>query len=214
MRKALKFAMAELSLNDIETMYVGSIVMYQNKPVLFKAIAGDLKVTAVDLASGKKEYVPFDRKMFKPHLGRIGYINQGGHAFYTMRMPSRRFSIGITRTNTRMAYVEKHKFDDSFLRAIDKVHNLQANGWASCFANKYPKLADAIKIAAASQGSCAFDKQFAVDRDRVIYYKGKAVGNIDARCSTLKRITFKEGFEFLQILLEPNYEKTARTFSS
>jgi len=204
--------MAELSVADISQLYADSIVLYKDRPARIITVHNDKTVTVLGLYSQRRNRVEFNQKDFKPTLGRIGFINHGGHAFYAFRRPSRRFSIGLTRNNTEVNSIcrDMHKI----INAYDQVRNMNTKSWAQALFAEYPTFRDAIRIAKETDGSCAFDKQFAVDSSRNIFFKKQLVGTIPVRMSSVKRIQFKPDYQFLEILLENHYDKTVRTFAA
>lgn len=202
--------MAELSLADIEQLYNKSIILYKGRPTKVMNVGRDGGITILSLANGRKSVVPFVKADFKPTLGRIGFINHGGHAFYAMRTPMRRYSVGLTSANTVISMLEGHR--NVAYRAYDAVAAMNHACWNAALTSNYPTFKDAIAIAKETQGSCAFDKQFAIDHERNVFYKTNRVGVLPARASTYGRIEFKPEYQFLQLLIEPNYEKTVRTF--
>lgn len=201
--------MAEIATGDLEQLYGKSIVLYKGKPV--KVLTFNLReATVLSLITGRKMHVEFKAEDFKPPVGRIGFINHGGHAFYVMRNPVRRFSIGHTQYNTVVRVLDGHR--DNQYAAYEQVRALNVKGWGAALMNDYPPFKNAIGIAKETEGSCAFDKQFAVDAERNIYYKHRCVGTIPPRTTKLGRIQFQPEFQYLELLVEPHYEKTIRTF--
>lgn len=201
--------MAELALNDIEQLYVGSICKFRNEIVRVNSVNVDREVSITLLRYNKKALVKFNQDDFTATRGRIGYINEGGHAFYTTRQPVRRYSIGLTNGNTQISYLPKFRRESH--RAIEIVSRMASKSWAYALSNEYPTLSQAIQIAKESNGSCAFDKQFAVDKDRIIYFKNDPVGSIPPRTSTIKRIVLAPEYAHLELLLKQNYDETVRT---
>ncbi len=204
--------MAELSIADIDQLYNKSIILYKGRPSKVIGVSRDGNLNVLTLANGRKNVVKFVKADFKPITGRIGFINHNGHAFYAYRTPMRRYSIGLTNQNTSIRYLVGHQ--NLAYKAMDKVVMMDSVAWDSALTNDYPSFKDAIRIAKDLNGSCAFDKQFAIDFQRNIFYKHICVGVLPVRASTIARIEFNPGFDFLQVLLEPNYEKTVRTFEA
>lgn len=202
--------MVELSVADIEQLYYKSLILYKGKPAKVLSINRDKTVMLTILASQRKVVVPFIQDDFKPVLGRIGFVNHGGFAFYVQRMPVRRYNIGLTQQNTVVRGISRHH-PEAF-RAYDAVAALNTKSICQALDNDYPTLQSAIKAAKEREGSVAFDKQFAVDHMRNIYFKATKVGAIPLRYSARNRIRFEPEYEFLEILVEPHYEKTVRTF--
>lgn len=204
--------MVDITVADIDQLYSKSIIMYRGRPARVVEVNRNKEVTILGLMSGRKSVVPFNQLDFRPVLGRIGFINHGGFAFYVVRNPARRYSIGLTTQNTHIYSVTRdaNQVRDSY----NQVTKMSSKGWAQALMNDYPTFRDAINIAKETKGSCAFDKQFAVDAQRNIFFKKQIVGHIPSRMSTIGRIEFQPAFQFLEILVENHYEKTVRTFAA
>jgi len=204
--------MPEINARDAITMYAGSLLLYKGSPVKVKTIDENLKVNYTDLETGRSGTVQFNYENFKPVVGRVGYVNHGGHAFYVMRSPSRVYKVGLATDNTKFKYIDHHRHHPTFVRALDKVCAFTSGSYVNAIANDYPTLSVSLRVAKESGGSCAFDKQFAVDFERNIYFKGKVVGAIPGRYSTKSRIEFLPEFAFLSFPLEASRENTPSTF--
>lgn len=205
--------MAELALNDIIQLYHDSICMYKGHPVRVVVIDPDANVTLIYLRQDKKAKVKFERELFGPPLGRIGFVNEGIHAFYVTRQPIRRYQIGLNRGNIGIKGIPGRD-PRAYKRDYDVCARMSTKAWGKALDNDYPTLVAALRIATEHQGSVAFDKQFAVDADRCIYYKDKVVGSIPPRMSTVKRIVFNAGYEYLDTLLTRPNDKTTRTITA
>lgn len=204
--------MVDITAADIDQLYSKSIILYKGRPARVISVNHNKEVTILGLMSGRKNVVPFSQADFKPTLGRIGFINHGGFAFYVVRQPARRYSIGLTSQNTSVYPIIRN--GERARATWDQVISMNTKGWGQALLNDYPAFRDAINIAKETGGACAFDKQFAVDFDRRIFFKKQCVGHIQPRMSTIGRIEFTHEFQFLEILLENHYDKTVRTFAA
>lgn len=204
--------MPDINLGDLEQLYYKTIVMLKGSPVLITSFDPERNMYYLDLRTGKKHHCKFVADDVKPVAGRVGYINHNCHSFYMQRMPVRRYQVGLNTGNCKLLYHEQQRHHQTFLNSHTQVSRLSVGSIANAILNIYPSFREAVGTAKVSGGSCAFDKQFAVDNERNIYYKTKQVGVLPARSLSVKRIQFKEGFEFLETILEPHYEKTIRTF--
>jgi hypothetical protein len=206
--------MVELSVDDIRQMYVDNIVSYKGEFVKVRSVNAEGLVSIIRLGSGKQSTVKFNRQDFSSPRKRIGYINHNCHAIYISRVPVRRYGVGINRGNTKTMFHETDRYKPTFVRALDQVARFDSKSWDDTLNNEYPSLRSALSIAARSGGSCAFDRQFAVDDLRYVYYKSIYVGKIAPRYYTPQRIEFNEQFSFLSVLMELNNENTVRTFEA
>lgn len=204
--------MAELALNDAIQLYHDTICMYKGQPVRVVSIDVDFNVLLIYLRQDKRTKVKFEHELFGPPLGRIGFVNEGVHAFYITRQPIRRYQVGISRGNIQARGVPGNSLQ-AFRRDQDACRRMSSKAWGKALDNDYPTLVAAMRIASEHNGSVAFNKQFAVDFNRFIYYRDKRVGYIPPRMSTVKRITFDKGYEYLDTLLTQSNDKTTRTIA-
>lgn len=204
--------MPELSEHDIVQLYADSVCMYDGHPV--KVMEAGRNMRILNLEHGKESTVKFEYDKFKSLKTRLGFVNSDGYVFYAARRPARRFSVGITRSNTVIQYVgPQPQYYRHFRGAQEIITRMQSKDWHNTITGKYPSLQLAAKIAANTKGCCAFDRQFAIDKERNVYYKMERVGILPKLARSTNRITFDEGKEHLELLLNPNYDKTVRTFS-
>lgn len=205
--------MPDLHHADVHQLYSDTVCRYKDAPVRVMEINRDLMVTIMLLRHGKTAVVKFEQDLFGPPLGRIGFVNEGVHAFYVTRQPVRRFQVGLNRGNVKYHYlpmIDRKKAE----RDYNVAYRMNTKAWAKALDNEYPSLAEALRIATEHNGTVAFDKQFAVDGERNIYYKTNKVGYIPPRMSTVKRVVFNLGYEHLDTLLIYSYDKTTRTIAA
>lgn len=205
--------MAKLALNDAIQLYHDTICMYKGQPVRVISIDADFIVTLIYLRQDKRAKVEFEHELFGPPLGRIGFVNEGVHTFYVTRQPIRRYQVGLNRGNIGVRGIPGNN-PRAFQRDYDACVRMVTKAWGKALDNDYPTLAEALRIATEHKGSVAFDKQFAVDHNRTVFYKDKVVGSIPPRMSTVKRIVFNVGFEHLDTLLTRPNDKTTRTIAA
>jgi hypothetical protein len=203
--------MPELVEPDIVQLFGDCVCMYDGHPV--RVIKAGRNMRIKNLEHGKEATVKFEFDKFKPLRSRLGFINFNGMVFYAARTPSRNFSVGLTQRNVKLdflnhAAVNRNRMHENY----DKVRKMTGKEWFDTIKGNYPSLQMALKIASTTNGSCAFDRQFAVDKDRNVYYKKVLVGNVPARARSINRIVFKDGYEHLELLLDMNYDKTVRIF--
>lgn len=205
--------MPNLNHADVHQLYLDTICTYKGAPVRVLEINRDLLVTVMLLRHGKLAQVKFEQELFGPPLGRIGFVNEGVHTFYVTRQPVRRFQVGLNRGNIKvnnLPIVDRKKAERDYSTAL----KMNTKAWAKALDNEYPTLAEALRLATEHKGTVAFDKQFAVDSERNIYYKTNRVGSIPPRMSTVKRVVFSQGYEHLDTLLIYSYDKTTRTIAA
>lgn len=196
--------MREMSIEDIQQKYEGSVVMFEKRPVLFKKVAGDYSCRIFDLMAQKEEQVLFSMKSFLPPAPRIGMVNINGSVVYVVRNAIRRYKLGLSRENISVQALPVDYPDGRAANYIALVGSLERKELGEALLNKYPTLREAVRRVSQFSGACAFDKQFAVDSEGEILYKTQAVGRLENG----KDIVFSKGFEHLAILLNKGYEKS------
>jgi hypothetical protein len=199
--------MDKLSKNDVEQLYLGCLLRYKGDIVKVYDVLSADEVEIFKLASQESVIVPFIQSDFTPIAERIGFVNDFPNGVaYISRQPKRLFSVGITSNNTRITLLAgillpRHIVGFTSLAIVDAINN------------KYPSLSQALKIVSKESRHCAFDKQFAIDSNRNIYFKSRGiVGYLPKPYRSKERIVWKYGAEMYQFLLEPRHAKTVRTF--
>lgn len=199
--------MAEISHQDLCTMYQSSVVLYKDRPVKVKKVGAKREFNLLNLRTQRQAIVPFVQKDFSAPCRRLGFVNYGMSVCYLTRKPKRQFCIGISSENTLVEALSDEFYPDGKANTRAKVMSFDIPELADTLFNEYPTLADAIKQVKAFEGACAFDKQFAVSYDFEIYYRTLYVGDIAKNCTSVDKIQWKPGFEHLAILLGNNHEK-------
>ena len=200
--------MDKLSFDDVHQMYVDSVVLYEGKLVrVMEAVYNareEIYVAVERLEDGKRSDVVFDRSLFKAP-NRIGYVNYEDAAWFISRTPGRMFKIGLTQANIKTIAT------DAFI--IRRAPRVNSKELQAAHDNIYPTLYKAWLAVKGEAAKClAFDHQFAICNRRFIYFKGKRVGGIPKGNVRKSNIVWDNKFEFLADILEPDYEKTVRTF--
>lgn len=203
--------MPELSEADIGQLFGDSVCLYDGHPV--KVVRAGNNMRILNLEHGKESTVKFDFNKFKALKSRLGFVNVNGVAFYAARTPSRNFSVGITQRNVKINAPNPGLYNrNAYHAAYDRVRKMVGKEWFDTIKGSYPNLATAIKVAVNTKGLCAFDRQFAIDCNRNVYYKLTKVGSLPERARSTNRVTFYKGCEHLELLLNPDYDKTVRIF--
>jgi len=194
-----------MDYDDIVRDFVGCVVMYQDKPVYINEVSRDCKtVIYTDLLTQNLAREDLDIARFLKPIARIGYFNIGRYAFFAQRTPIRKFYMGLNPRNVSVQHIietgdaERHK-----------AQQLATKEVAEALLNHYPTLKQALKQCVELKGSCAFDKQFAVDYRMNVYYKTNPVGKVKDG-----NIEFKEEYKHLILLLDNNHAKDLRDFKA
>lgn len=208
--------MDNMDIADIKRDVVGTVMMYDGVPHFILKVNDNKELTASPVADPTAtSKFSYNSKLLKPITGRIGMISDGeGSVVYATRLPARKFHIGLSSASLVLDMVYRTP-DMGQKDTLYLMKQFALPTVADALLNKYPSVATAYKIAKQSNGAMPFDKQFAVDHTRAIYYKtGKVVGHFPPKAKTVQEIQFKPEFDHLRLLLENNYEKTVRTFTS
>lgn len=205
--------MDDISIEDIFQLYNGSVCLYKGEPVKVVEILGRNEIVLRSLEFSKKFSVKFSFDYFSAPIGRIGFVNHGNLAVYVTRRPLRQWAVGLKNSNIKcrlpLIKVDIEHLDK--LKAIRDVGKMELKAMAMSLKNNYPSFADALKLAVNKKGVFAFDKQFAVDYERNIYYKTRHVGRVP-RGTNLEKTVFTPGNDYLLLPLIQHYEKTIRVF--
>lgn len=196
-----------LSERDIGQLYLHSILLYKDELVYVSSQNGQL-LTLYVYRTRKKITIPFVKEHFNSPKNRIGMINIGKSVFFIERSTHRQYSIGFTEENLHVKTLPV-PYPAGLSRTKECLNELTAAAYYQSYSNDYPPLAPAYEKAKEYNGACAFDKQFAVDKDGIIFYKNFMVGSYINGI-----IAFIPGYEHYSLLLENSYEKTSRTFKA
>jgi len=196
-----------LSLDDIIQQYMNNVVVYKGKLVKVVDVKGDKTVKIKDLESQKQAVVGFNLKDFRPPKERLGMVNVADSVIHLSRIPVRKMEIGLNGKNLKMTYLGC-PYPQGLRETQTMLKGYDLPEVADTYFNRYPVFPKAFKKAIDSQGTCAFDRQFAVDFNGNIYYKQMAVGTVPLKAKNVNDIVFSDKFKYLSILLDGNHEKT------
>ena len=204
--------MDEISIGDIEALFCKTLVLYKGTPVYFKSISMGREAILLVLEHGKDIRVKFELEDFSAPRGRIGFVNHGNLAFYFARRPRRQYAVGVNTHNIVVSTL-RYLSHERQMAAHSEICAFNKKALHFAMLNQYPKFKEAFEQAVKTGGAVAFDKQFAIGSDGMIYYKNKLVGkhSLDKEPS-LKNIKFEKEFDFLQLPLLQNHGKAAKTF--
>jgi hypothetical protein len=189
-----------LPIHDIDLIFNRCVVFYKNKPVYIEQVYPDGKVSVRDLLTQKSSNIRFDLKAFSNPVRRIGFINVNGSVLYAYRVPVRKFKAGICDVNIRINTLEvDYPFGRDQTRL--RVKSLLFPELGQALINKYPTFKEALGRITTGEAAVAFDKQFAIDNRRRIWYKTQQVGNLSR-----SKIEFFQEYNYLKSLLGENDE--------
>lgn len=199
--------MDEISHDDQCQLYLNNLVDYNGKLMLVRDIYDGIFTCRTAGNPAEVKDIRFEKDLFKAPR-RIGYINTPEGALFLSRLPRRLYGIGLNRNNTEIIK------NDVVMPKAYFEYIVSKEGIAEAYSNKYPTFYKAYQLAKEKQTTVAFDRQFAIDFQRNIYYKGSVTGVLPKGYVRKLNIQWFAGFEFCEYTLNANYEKTVRTFAN
>jgi len=199
-----------LERGDIIQQYLNCIVKYKDRIVYVDEVDGRCNITITYLETMKRDVVAFNLKDFKVAKNRIGMVNHNGFVFYCERIPVRKMQIGINFNNFSVSRPQFHTLRD-WKTSRETIQSLRENCVFNSMVNRFPSFERCLELTRSGNKNIdcmAWDRQFAVDKSGMIYYKDSRVGNIPVGKNKESDIVFDAGYEYLSIVLERNYEKT------
>lgn len=201
--------MDDLNRGDIQQQYYQNIVMYKGD-LVYVATVGDeapVKLIVYRLIDNKRMSVAFTLKDFGPPVGRLGMVNVAGSVVYASRRPVRKMNIGISTGNLVVHHlpVEYPEGRDESLMAVKRLRSPEM---AATMNGMFPTFQECLAYLKENRGAMAFDRQFAIDSDRRVFYRTNEVGNLPKNCTKPERIVFSKEYEHLNILIGDNCAKT------
>ena len=202
-----------VGLDDLKTFWKGCIALYKGEPVFVigvglaerKGYVAQIK----ELKTGEIHRVNIEEGTLTPPDGRLGYVNLNGTIIYTQRKPVRRFMMGINDGNLAVKKLVNYIHYER-----GEIHDLSTTSmeFYRTLVGDYPTLAQAIEQTKTFGGACAFERQFAVDENRHLYYKTYLVGQVGRGAVDRRGLILKPEFKYLtSVIGEFSYEEAART---
>lgn len=170
---------------------VGTIVMHKGEPVNILQIDLDGD-THFQYLLDETQDCCFVDDLDLVGQNKLGYVNYNGHSYHLVRKPLRHdWRQGLRPGNVAFSGEEGfHAFPNKALR--------------NTIVGNYPKFQEALdKVTKGKLNRVAFSRNFALDRDKSLHYKGRVVGSFDKLINLQER--FKYLTESLNDILEGNY---------
>lgn len=162
--------------------------MYEGKPHQIVDIAHhDRKLIGYNLISGRKRRLDWDGKKLDITPQKLGYVNHSmGFAQYICRKPMRRdWKQGLRDNNAATPKNNRSNFETSAI--------------AKALLNEYPNLEECYAFCDEGGDSMAFSKNFCLDRDKRVMYKGwVAIGSV----TKAMKIEIEKGKEWIEQALQ------------
>lgn len=193
--------MDEISIQDLERMYYHTTAMYKGVPIYIEEIPSRHDMVGVNLSSGKRLDFKFKHGDLLPPDGHVGFVNYRGHAVYVKRCPRRIYHVGLATGNITAVVVPA-----AIGVRVSESTILRTKSIADSMIGIYPTLEEALEqLEQGAVRAVAFNKQFAIAKDKSIYYKTSHVGVYKNN-----RIVFQQGKEFLNNLFRSEDVKNLR----
>jgi hypothetical protein len=197
--------MDDISDQDKIQQFQDTLILYKGKPCKVKQIGPKIKI--FNLVTQRPSFVEFSLKEFAPPSLRLGFVNIDEAAVYVSRKHIKQFQIGLSKSNCSF-FVNDNMYVPDRRGAIHKLASLECPEFSDMLFGHYPKLEDAFAQAKEFKGAVAFDRQFAIDCRKQVFYKRWFVGYYEGG----KKIVFDDKYQYLSLLLNGEYEKAKRTF--
>lgn len=185
----------EISLADQRQMFQNSLVLYNTNPVWighigYECVAdctmiGNNEECALDLRDEKFDFTPVN----------TGYVNLQGYSFFLSRSTRRQWKQGLSPDNISVKYNTLYTDNGRFENAYHRVKELRCKPIFNTVKNIYPSLEQAIESFEDNVREVAFDRQFSVNHQGFLYYKGYLVGNVNLYSH---KITFNNEYKYLE----------------
>ena len=199
-----------LTVADARQLYANSLLMYKDKPVFVISISADYRARIINIDTGRESTVDFSTKHFKAIGNRLGFVNSNCCCVFVYRKPVRLYSVGLTTNNTGIVYAKNCNMGGNAMNAVGRISTLQIQQLVDTINGEYPEFGEAQTLAREFDGSYAFDRQFAIDSERNIFYKDKHVGVSKGSCT--KDIQFFDKFNYLNLVIGNVHDKNPRDF--
>lgn len=203
----------KLSYDDITQQFYKNIVLYEGKPVYVTGVSREtLKVTFTELLTGKRSNAPFSLKTFLPPAVRIGLVNTCGSVVYVVREPKRKMTMGLNSGNLRIKELAVD-YPEGIVETFAEIKTLKSADLARAMIGEYPSFEECLEHVKEFKGAMAFDRQFAIDNNRMIFYKTGCVGHLPKNCNRVDTIAFDKPHQHLALLIGDNCGETLRAIA-
>lgn len=202
--------MEALAYQDIVQQYHRTVVLYKGEPVNVTAVGEDMptKVRVLDLLQQKTRTVQFNLVDFTPPTFRIGMVNIGGSCLYVVRKPVRKMQVGVNSSNCNVSHIPEAKYLEGAGECMSQVSKFTGVEIGNAIKGIYPSFEECLDFIKNFRGTMAWDRQFAIDCRRQVFYRTALVGNLPRNCTKADKIQFAKGYEHLDILLGDNCDQT------
>ena len=192
----------DILIQDYPTIFQNSVVLLNGEPYY---IVGFDAQWAECLNIKEQEFETLDfTKISDIKIPNTGYFNYRGVCCYISRFPCRKYKHGLSSENIRVMsedvidHVALVKMKDCKEQAMW----LKTKSLYNMYKKQYPTLSEAVqKVKENGVYSVAFDRQFAVHKNRNVTYKTKIVG-----VCVGGKILLDSSYKHLRVALPKEYQ--------
>ncbi len=202
-----------LSYGDQKQLFLGCLLIWKNKFVKVMSIS-DRHLYRLWILQDQKEILVENAYLdFTPPYRRIGMVNVHASCVYVMRKPVRQWQVGYSSSNCQIASLPTH-YPEGEVTSRALIKDFTSKTIFDALTNKYPSLKEAVNSAELSDGCFAFDKQFAINFERKVFFRNEVVGALPKNRVGPQSIKWSQEKQYLSLLLENNHEKDLRTVAT
>ncbi len=188
-----------VNYRDLRQAFLHTVCLVNKEPVYVLNVSADRIFQVKDLKTNKQRYEDFDPDKLKSPLNRLGMVNRNGVAYYLVRSTARIWQMGINQNNVHPKALKGINYGRAGLN-MGSLSDVAISEVADTLAGIYPTFEEAIQSVKTFGGIVAFDRQFAICEDRLIYYKEQKVGRA-GRSTKVEDISFDDGFKHLACVI-------------
>lgn len=192
------------SLSDARSIFSQCLLKVGEVYAYVLDITGDAVQHLLNVETGEAFTVRGDDfSEYSALTERLGYVNLGGHCVWLSRGPSQQYKYSLHEGNLQFGH---SAYDSPLYNSVkETVHTLRNNAIIKCLKNEYPSLMDCITAVRGDAQAMAFDKQFCINRELRVFYRGLhyPVGRVRDG-----KVVFFEDFKYLNIALNGVEDET------
>ncbi len=188
-----------IGLQDARTLFGGCLARKDKEPVYIKEVdIIERKVQCVYYDLDQKKVLGAEvPQSFNFEPVELGYVTEGGQAYFVRRKPVRQYSMGLKAENVAVdlpkVYTDKTARD---------VMLLKGTGLRDCILGKFDSLRIALdKLENGVASSIGVSRSFAVSDKFEIFYRNKFVGVVNSDNGSP---TFLNGKGYLKLVWGQN----------
>lgn len=203
-----------VSFKDLRQAYLHTVCLWNGVPVYVVGIATNRAFQIKDLKTNKTTIEEFDHTKLKSPLGRLGMVNRNGAAYYLVRSTARVYQMGINSNNVVVEHIPNTPYDRFGLNRQTMTETCLSEV-ADTLMGIYPSFNNALEAVKTFGGIVAFDRQFAIDENRALWYKNHRVGSIPRGAASSDDVVFSNRYKHLSCVIgEISNEKIVRSIRS